>query len=258
MGHPKSVTRSAATGPSSVTMRLWALWLALGFPPILCAILWGRSYLYFDFFLRNSAPAAQIIPPFLAPYQKTQTSTSFGSAWGSIWLQRGLLRGTGFIPQWYSQPSKHATGRIAPNPHLYSTGSWIQRDVSGAFLGFGFARGTIDSWESTQTRVMINGSKVDGGALQPWNPRQSRYTVEGTFLKIPYWFIQAVVTLAPALVVGRLFNGWRQWHRGKCERCGYDLRASKDRCPECGTPIPEPSVSAPTPTEKNSGNQTNT
>ena len=51
---------------------------------------------------------------------------------------------------------------------------------------------------------------------------------------IPYWL--------PALLFAALPAWWmmrrpRRVRAGHCGNCGYDLRASKDRCPECGTPI---------------------
>jgi hypothetical protein len=59
---------------------------------------------------------------------------------------------------------------------------------------------------------------------------------------IPYW----LVTLATGIPVARALVGWA-WNRHRkragravCASCGYDLRATPDRCPECGAVPPPP------------------
>jgi hypothetical protein len=56
---------------------------------------------------------------------------------------------------------------------------------------------------------------------------------------VPYWFLVFVTGLLP-LRCGLLMRGrWRYEKRrrlGLCEHCGYDLRATPERCPECGAP----------------------
>lgn len=58
----------------------------------------------------------------------------------------------------------------------------------------------------------------------------------------PLW----MVTLSASLFAAGLLASRARRHTpgrpGLCPRCGYDLRASPDRCPECGQPSPQPSV----------------
>jgi hypothetical protein len=57
----------------------------------------------------------------------------------------------------------------------------------------------------------------------------------GRRVAVPHWALVAVL-LAPAewMLVGHLRHR-RRTGAGLCGTCGYDLRASPDRCPECGT-----------------------
>jgi hypothetical protein len=61
-------------------------------------------------------------------------------------------------------------------------------------------------------------------------------------VNLPMWSLAALSGLGPTIFLGRGVNAIRRRRRrrarGLCLRCGYDLRASPDRCPECGAVPP--------------------
>jgi hypothetical protein len=84
------------------------------------------------------------------------------------------------------------------------------------------------------------GSRTGPGGIEMsfgpmWYARHQRMTV------IPIWIPAAILAIPAALFIGacaRALGRRRRARRGLCLACGYDLRASGDRCPECGAPAP--------------------
>ena len=69
-------------------------------------------------------------------------------------------------------------------------------------------------------------------------------TASFRLLLVPFWLIGALTLLLPTIWVRQRLK--RRFNRtmNHCQVCGYDLRATPDRCPECGTETTKPANAA--------------
>jgi hypothetical protein len=126
-------------------------------------------------------------------------------------------------------------GLATPPYHLVPTG--FQR--SPAFEGRPYSDFVIPKIDNEYTQSGTTRSyRWLGFYLQPtyyqaaWSGHPAAWF---TLAGVPFYAMFALTALLPAL---RL-RGWIK-RRGRrlgnhCSKCGYDLRATPDRCPECGT-----------------------
>lgn len=66
----------------------------------------------------------------------------------------------------------------------------------------------------------------------------------GTFLSlaVPYWALALMFVVLPLIRVGHRLRHQRCRRQTLCQKCGYDLRMTPERCPECGTVPAKPAA----------------
>ena len=77
-----------------------------------------------------------------------------------------------------------------------------------------------------------------GFAVVKGHPFVSAASLAGVL--VPSWFLLFLLLITPAYWLTLHRGRWRRQRlaaAGLCVRCGYDLRATTERCPECGTVI---------------------
>src|SRR5688572_1827230 len=132
---------------------------------------------------------------------------------------------------------KRASAALGSLPgYLYLATSNTGSAHVGAEAGWHYARIPLD--DELRAWAAEDAPRISGGGFrvrrEQSTGRQGR-TVWSTSVAVSYWAFALVTSVCPAWFAVRwLIDQRRRGLTHLCPSCGYDLRASPDRCPECG------------------------
>jgi hypothetical protein len=166
------------------------------------SMLWIRSLWRYDIFrIRWAAPVYQEtegrVHTITVFSGQGQLSLCFQTA---VWRSRDWTAGPGW--RWESHAWAVKPTAYLPKPHIWN------------HLGFDTRR-----------------------EVRQW-PARSEWEVTRD-VAMPHWFLLVVAGAPLCALLYWMRNRCRcraRLRQGRCLRCGYDLRATPERCPECGAP----------------------
>jgi hypothetical protein len=167
-------------------------------------VLWWNSYSVWDtyFFIKENTPNRQILTYWM--------DRDYGIiALGVSQRRFDSARDAEIFAAYYHHPDGFQKDPVPTN-----IGTFFPSSPFWNRLGFGFLY-----------EAPFRSS--DPGPVAPLISRWGIY--------FPYWFIVLLTAILPLMAIRATLKHRGNSHDALCRKCGYDLRATPDRCPECGT-----------------------
>jgi hypothetical protein len=116
---------------------------------------------------------------------------------------------------WQAGWSVHSLPRAQARPHWETT---IHNSGRRCFLGFEWTDAIWPMQDSKQIYFF--------------------YIPTYSLRAVPYWFVALLLAMPDLVRLRTALRRRARLRKNLCPNCAYDLRATPDRCPECGEVIP--------------------
>ena len=209
-------------------MRRKLFTLAAGMSELLCigvCVLWVRSYFRMDEVVRTwsgSRPAAAD-KRYLVWVRRLPATSTRGKVVLDLeyldWDTDEVWRISDLPPtewNWSSSAKQPGTQGLSPPPSVQNP--WASQKT----FGWNWI------WLSIQRQMLM--------VRDPPGPdsHNTSYQKVEVIALVPWWILLPPLALLPGTWLRGRFRRRRRRTLGLCLKCGFDLRATPDRCPECG------------------------